>query len=83
MRRCWRCGQQESTGHVNGEGCSIIPTELREPMAVIPGLEKIEPLKLRINFADLFSNDGHLENKLNEVIEAVNKMMEVMNRRVK
>ena len=42
------------------------------------GLSKIEPLQIKINFADMFSNDKHIADKLNEVIEKVNLIMEGM-----
>ena len=47
------------------------------------GLEKIEPLKIKVFFGDTFGQTTDVANKLNEVIEKVNLMMEVMNKGVK
>jgi len=47
------------------------------------GFEKIEPMKIALGsfIGDTFGQDTRLAEKLNEVIEKVNRIMEVMNRR--
>ena len=47
------------------------------------GLEKIEPLKIKVFFGDTFGQTTDVANKLNEVIEKLNSIMEVMNKGVK
>lgn len=87
MSICWKCGQDEGTAHYSGKGCptglaSIVgsPCFITDPTSTLEvvhsGLEKIEPL------GRYYSHDDII-NKLNEVIEAVNKMMEVMNQGMK
>jgi len=69
---CASCGT-----HITGEW---LPIETTGTLS-ISGLEKIEPLNPR-NVSSEYWNATH-ENrvKLNEVIEKVNRIMEVMNRR--
>ena len=82
---CPKCG---FSGNfiVNGDrfcascSCFIAKAFPSEPPS-ISGLEKIEPLKIKVFFGDTFGQTTDVANKLNEVIEKVNRIMEVMNRR--
>ena len=72
---CPICGYD---GLVTGDICPSCHTYITSPyywpvVDAHSGLEKIKPLK------NLYHLDTH--NKLNEVIEKVNRIMEVMNRR--
>ena len=51
-----------------------------EPVTAHSSLEKIGPLKIKINFTDMFCNDDIIALKLNEVIEKVNLIIEVIGR---
>jgi hypothetical protein len=71
----------------------VIIKNTNKPTTTYPSLEKIEPLSMAytgytengISYCtgSRPADNRELMNKLNEVIEAVNKMMEVMNKEVK
>ena len=69
---CASCGT-----HITGEW---LPIETTGTLS-ISGLEKIEPLNPRNVSSEYWNATHENRDKLNEVIEKVNRIMEVMNRR--
>lgn len=85
---CPNCGENTPTLRNNLTGdtiCAICGFSTRMIKSVHNSIEtkhnfdKIEPLIIKINFADLFSNDSSIEKKINEIIEQQNKIVEYLN----
>jgi len=74
--KCPNCGME--TSPLDNGPCLLCKSTVAHS-----GLSKIEPLDVAIIPAEVMRVEESLVNKLNEVIEKVNLMMEVMNRRVK
>lgn len=79
MSRCWKCGHDEGTAHFNGLNCpigNVIKVGCWVPEVTI-ALEKIEPLDM--DYLKILD----IAEKLNEVIENQNKIIDYLNGMVK
>lgn len=80
--RCGDCGFY-ITGTITEKDCGTQIILSSESKTEISGLEKIEPFKEFFWNVPTTGAAFEISNKLNEVIEKVNLMMEVMNKGVK
>ena len=74
--------EEEAEKFIIGTTLSVGTLE-RDSVEISIGIDKIEPLYIKINFADMFGNDKPIADKLNEVIENQNKIIDYLNGMVK
>ena len=76
MSRCWKCGHDEGTAHFNGLIGNVIRVGCWVPEVTI-AIEKIESLDM--DYLKILD----IAEKLNEVIENQNKIIDYLNGMVK
>ncbi len=76
MSRCWKCGHDEGTAHFNGLNCPI-GNVIRWVPEVTIAIEKIESLDM--DYLKILD----IAEKLNEVIENQNRIIDHLNEMVK